>query len=166
MTIAKNNGIILLEGKIHLPIKRKGWKGLGAVVLDIHKKEREFQQLTLSDENVVKYLILYRSSVDVTYGVSINININQAGDTFDLNCELIALYSSLDVTVARCKFKEKQTKLLELLYDGNTITDIADMDVGYKKSATYDLLDRMVSKIVKVNNDGWKDSMIKSGRIK
>lgn len=138
---------------------------MGANTYDSHKREREFQSLTLSDENVVKYLILHRSKVDATYGIENNININQAGDTFELNQELIALYASLDVTIEKCKFKEKQTKLLELLYEGNTIQDIVVMDVGYKKSATYDLLDRMVSKIVKANNDSWLMCKISNGYI-
>jgi hypothetical protein len=141
-------------------------KGLGAVTYDIHKREREFQHLTLSDEDVVKYLILFRSKVDSLYGSTNNININQAGDTFDFNQELIALYASLDDTISQCNFKDKHIKLLELLFDGNTLQDIVAMDIGYKRSATYDLFDRMVSKIVKANNDSWKDSMVSNGYIK
>lgn len=139
--------------------------GLGAVTYDIHKSEREFQNLTLSDVDVVKYLILYRSKVDSNYGSTSNININQAGDTFEFNQELIALYASLDKLIDECKFKEKHTKLLELLYEGNTLQDIISMKVGYTKSATYDLFDRMVAKVVKVNNKKWKKSIEKKGYI-
>jgi hypothetical protein len=141
-------------------------KGLGAVTYDIHKREREFQHLTLSDEDVVKYLILYRSKVDSSYGSTTNININQAGDTFDFNQELIALYASLDKTIAKCNFKDKHIKLLELLFDGNTLQDIVSMDIGYKRSATYDLFDRMITKIVKANHSNWKSSMGANGYIK
>ena len=134
---------------------------MGAVLIDTHKKEREFKLLTLSDINVVKYLIMYRNKVDVGYNVNANININQAGDIFEFNQELIALYASLDKTVEQCSFKEKQLKLLEMIYEGFTLQDICSMDIGYKKSATYDLFYRMTLKIVKVNNENWKKSIHK-----
>jgi len=140
--------------------------GLGAVSVDTHKREREWMNLTLSDEHAVKYLILYRSKVDVVYSVNININISEAGDTFEFNQELIALYASLDDTIEECKFKEKQSKLLELIFEGHTLQDIIKMEVGFKSSATYDLLDRMVAKIVSINNKKWKRTMEKNGYIK
>jgi hypothetical protein len=140
--------------------------GLGAVAIDIHKQEREFKHLTLADENVVKYLILYRNKVDVAYGADTNININQAGDMFEFNQELVCLYASLDDTIKKCNFKEKQMRLLELIFEGNTMKDICSMDVGFKKSATYDLFDRIIHKIVKTNNDSWKATMERNGYIK
>lgn len=139
---------------------------MGAIAIDVKRGEREFESVTLSDENVVKYLILYRSKVDLSYGANTNIDINQAGDMFEFNQQLIVLYASLDEVVKQCEFKRKQEMLLELIYDGNTLTDICKMNVGFKKSATYDLLDRMVLKIVKVNNDNWKNVMKNLGYSK
>lgn len=139
---------------------------MGAVSIDVRRKEREYENLTLSDKNVVKYLILYRSKVDVSYNANTNIDIEKAGDIFDFNQELIALYSSLDITIKLCNFKQKQMKLLELLFEGNKIHDICNMDIGYKKSSTYDLFDRIVDKIVEVNNNLWKESMRVQGYIK
>jgi hypothetical protein len=136
------------------------------VSIDIHKQERDFENLTLSDENVVKYLILHRSTVDVGYGASTNINMNQAGDMFEFNQELVCLFVSLDITIEKCKFKQRQTRLLELIFEGNTMQDICNMDIGYKKSATYDLFARMVAKIVDVNKDSWKDTMNAKGYLK
>ena len=129
---------------------------LGAVPIDVRRKEREYENLTLSDKNVVKYLILYRSKLDTLY----------TGGTVEFNQELIALYASLDVIIELCNFKEKQIRLLNLLFDGNKIYDICNMNIGYKKSATYDLFDRMVDKIVEVNNHLWKESMKVRGYIK
>lgn len=139
---------------------------MGAVSVDIHRGEREFKNLTLSDENVVKYLIQYRSKVDLLYSANMNINIEQAGDMFEFNQELIALYASLDSIISECRFKEKQLLLLELLFEGNTLSDICRMKKGFKKSATYDLLSRMVAKIVMVNNRKWLETMEKIGYIK
>lgn len=129
---------------------------MGAVPIDVRRKEREYENLTLSDKNVVKYLILYRSKLDTLY----------TGGTVEFNQELIALYASLDIIIELCNFKEKQIRLLNLLFDGNKIYDICNMNIGYKKSATYDLFDRMVDKIVEVNNHLWKESMKVRGYIK
>jgi len=141
-------------------------KGLGALSVDIHRGEREFRNLTLSDVNVVKYLILYRSKVDLLYNAERNIDINQAGDMVEFNQELIALYASLDKIIKECRFKEKQSKLLELIFEGNTLQDICRMNIGYKKSATYDLFDRMVLRIVNANNKDWLETMKKMGYVK
>lgn len=139
---------------------------MGAPSVDIHRKERDYEDMNLSDRNVVKYLILYRSKIDVVYNTIENINIEQAGDVFEFNQELIALYASLDNTIKLCKFKEKQSKLLQLLFEGYTIHEVCNMDIGYKRSATYDLFDRMLDRIVKVNNDLWRESMKSQGYIK
>lgn len=166
MTNDTNNDILIVGLGKPNTLKQKEVNGLGAVSIDTQKKEREYKHLTLSDEAVVKYLILYRSKVDVSYGANINININQAGDTFEFNQELICLYASLDVVLEKIDFSEKQDKLLKLIFEGNTLNDICNMKIGYKKSATYDLFDRMVKKIVKVNNEDWKETMELSGLIK
>ena len=128
---------------------------MGSVQIDLYKKEREYEHLTLSDENVVKYLILHRSSVDVGYGASININIYQAGDTLDFNQELICLYASLDNLIGKLKLKEKEEKLIELIFEGNTISDVVN-DYGYAKKTAYRLFNRIVEKIVEENYKDWR----------
>ena len=138
---------------------------LSALSIDMYKKEREYKSLTLSDRIVVKNLILHRSRVDSAYDLSIDTNIYVAGDIFKLNEELTALYISLDVTIKLCNFKAKQTKLLDLIFEGYTVQDICSMNVGFKSSATYDLLDRMVDRIAE-NNNLWKKSMEKQEYIK
>lgn len=119
---------------------------MGAVHIDIKKREREYEYLTLSDENVVRYLILYRSKL---------IESNR----YAVNQELIALYASLDMIIQLCNFKKKQLRLLELLFLGYTIYDVCKLNIGYKKSATYDLFDRIVARIVRKNNDLWRETM-------
>jgi hypothetical protein len=139
-------------------------KGLGSVAVDIHKKEREFEHLTLSDHNVVKYLILFRNKVDVSYDANVNIDISQAGDMFEFNQELIALYASLDETIKNIKFRDKDAKLLELVFEGNSIPDIIK-HYDYPQKTAYRILDRIVEKIVEENNILWKKSMVRQGYI-
>lgn len=128
---------------------------MGAVTIDVHKKEREYQHLTLSDVNVVKYLILFRASVDASYGASVNVNIEQAGDLFEFNQELICLYASLDAVLNKLALKEREDKLLKLVFDGNSIADIIN-DYGYPKKTAYRILNRIVDKVVEENFSDWK----------
>jgi len=137
---------------------------LGSVAIDTKKKEREFEHLTLSDENVVKYLILYRSKVDTTYGANTNIEINSAGDTFDFNQEIVTLYASLDKAVEEALLTQKQEKLLEILYEGNTVND-ASLLLGQSRIAVFKMLERIVKKIVDADNQMWYYTMGKNGLI-
>lgn len=137
---------------------------LGAVSIDVYKKEREYRHLTLSDENVVKYLLLYRSKVDVCYGANTNININQAGDTFEFNQELITLYASLDKLIQKIKIKEKDELFLKLVFEGNDIADIINLYEFPRKTA-YRTLERIVTKIVDANDEGWKQTLEIQGII-
>lgn len=135
---------------------------MGAVSIDIHRREREYEPLTLSDEHVVKYLILYRSKVDVTYGANVNINIYQAGDIFEFNQELISLYTSLDILINDIKIKEKDQEFLRLIFEGHEISDIIE-DFNYPRKTAYRTLIRIVDKIVEANHNSWKRAMKKQG---
>ena len=126
--------------------------------VDIYKKEREYKHLTLSDENVVKYLILYRSSVDVSYGANTNVNINQAGDMFELNQELICLYASLDSVIERLHLKDREKELIGLVFDGNNMSDVIKY-YNYPQKTAYRILNRVVDKIVELNYEDWKNTV-------
>jgi len=134
--------------------------GLGSVAIDIHKREREFEHLTLSDENVVKYLILYRNKVDVGYGANTNIDINTAGDMFEFNQELICLYASLDKLIEKIDLNEKETQFLRLIFEGNTIADVINIHNLYPKKTAYRTLNRIVDAIVLENFTEWKSVLI------
>jgi ribosome-associated translation inhibitor RaiA len=138
--------------------------GLGAVSVDIHKKEREYEHLTLSDENVVKYLLQFRSIVDTSYGASININMNQAGDTFEFNQELVSLYASLDKIIDKIELKEKDEEFLKLMFEGYSISRIID-DFGFPRKTAYRTMDRIVDKIVDANDSEWKRVMEINGFV-
>lgn len=137
---------------------------MGSVAIDTKKREREFEQLTLSDENVVKYLILYRSKVDTTYGANTNIEINSAGDTFDFNQEIIVLYASLDNLVKEASLTEKQSNLIDLLYKGYTVNDVCTMQ-GQHRNVVQRMFHRIVEKIVSTNNEIWYYTIGKNGLI-
>lgn len=137
---------------------------MGAVSIDLHKQQREYEDLTLSDEDVVKFLILNRSKIDSSYGTNININIYQAGDTFDFNQELLALYASLDMIIKKIELKEKDEIFLKLVFEGNTIPDVINIH-KYPRKTAYRTLNRIVSRIIEVNNNDWYYVMGHNGYI-
>lgn len=128
---------------------------MGAVTIDIHKKERDFQSLNLSDMNVVKYLILHRNKIDSIYEVNTNNNIYQAGEVFEFNQELITLYASLDKLIEKIKLKDREKVMLKLLFDGNEISDVIN-EYGYPRKTAYRMFNRIVEKIVNQNNEDWQ----------
>ncbi len=138
---------------------------LGAVTVDLKKKERDYEHFTLSDKDVVKYLITSRSKIDLSYGAVVNININQAGDLFDFNQEIIALYASLDSILNRLDLKEKDQKFIHLLFEGNTVADIIKYH-DYPKKTAYRTMDRIIEKITALNEQDWKETMLRNGYIK
>lgn len=138
-------------------LETKEVKWLGSVAIDLHKKERDFQNLTLSDENVVKYLILYRSKIDIAYGANTNINIEQAGDMFEFNQELITLYASLDKLLNDAELNEREIEFLKLIFEGNTIADTINVYKHYPKKTAYRTLNRIIEVIVEKNRLDWKE---------
>ncbi len=137
-------------------------KGLGVVTIDLLKKERDFKHLTLSDRNVVKYLIQFRSKVDILYGAEINIDMYQAGDIFEFNQELICLYSSLDKLLEKCSLNKKEKLFLKLLFDGYTIQDVVKIHNLYPSKSAYRTLNKIIDKIVKQNYKDCKTTIIKN----
>ncbi|MFQ3543625.1 hypothetical protein Q7A53_06020 [Halobacillus rhizosphaerae] len=127
---------------------------MGAVAIDLFKSEREFSPLTLSDDNVVKYLLLYRSKIDISYGANTNINFNQAGDMYEFNQEIIALYASLDVLIGKIEIKNKDREFLNLVLNGYSITDIIE-EYDFAQKTAYRTLKRIIMKIVEANNQDW-----------
>lgn len=100
---------------------------MGAVSIDIHKHEREFVNINLSDVNVIKYLLQFRDKVDSNFESSQNPNYNNAGNTGSLNQELIHLYAYLDELIEGCQFTPSNLELIKLVSRGYTFADIEDI---------------------------------------
>ena len=118
---------------------------LGAVAVDVYKKEREYKHLTLSDENVVKYLIRYRDSLI-------------SGMDYDFNRELIVLYASLDSILETINMRDREKRLLELLAIGHEMADVIEY-FGYPRKTAYRTLNGIVRKVVQENDKRWRDSL-------
>jgi hypothetical protein len=74
------------------------------------------------------------------------------------------LYASLDVLIKSIKLKDKEKHFLNLIFEGNDITDIVEV-YGYARRTAYNTLDRIVFKIVDANEEEWIRVMEKNGYI-
>ena len=129
---------------------------MGTVKIDLHKSERNFENLSLSDINVVKWLILYRDKIDLYYGEKTDNFYNHAGNVKDLNKELINLYVCLDDLIEKCDFKEEQKALLELLFIGYTFKDIEDATQKATSRNIKRRFESMCKLIAEMNERLWK----------
>lgn len=129
---------------------------IGTVKLDIQKTERDFKILSLSDINVVKYLILYRDKVDLYYNEKTDNFFDHAGNVKGLNGELINLYVCLDKLIENCEFKEEQLALLKLLFMGYTFKDIEDATHHATSRTIKSRFESICKNITDMNERLWK----------
>jgi hypothetical protein len=129
---------------------------VGMVKVDIHKGERQFKDLSLSDINVVKWLILYRDKIDLYFGEKTDYFFDNAGNSKELNQELINTYAYLDELIEKCDFKEEQIALLQLLFMGYTFKDIEDTTKETTSRTIKRRFESICKTISEMNNRLWK----------
>lgn len=129
---------------------------IGTVKLDIHKREREFQILSLSDINVIKWLILYRDKIDLYYGDKTDNFYDHAGNVKELNKELVNTYVDLDRLIELCKFNEEKMALLKLLFMGYTYKDIEDVTQVATSRTIKRRFESICKSIAEMNDRLWR----------
>lgn len=129
---------------------------IGKVKVDLHKSERDFEVLNLSDVNVIKWLILYRDKIDLYYGEKTDNFFDHAGNVKELNKELINLYVCLDELIAKCDLKEEQLALLKLLFFGYTFKDIEDVSQIATSRKLKRRFESICKSISEMNDRIWK----------
>ncbi|MDH6674414.1 hypothetical protein M2277_005106 [Paenibacillus sp. LBL] len=129
---------------------------MGSVQIDIYKSEREFSDLNLSDQNIIKYLITYRDKVDIYYGAEKDVHYNNAGNVKRLNQELVHLYAALDELIELCKFNGSQRQLIHLVSIGYTFKDIEEVHGELKAQSIERKFNTICKKIAEMNMDVWK----------
>lgn len=129
---------------------------MGMVKVDIHKGERQFKDLSLSDINVVKWLVLYRDKIDLYYGEKTDNFFDHASNSKELNQELINTYAYLDELIDKCNFKEGQCALLKLLFMGYTFKDIEDTTKETTSRTIKRRFESICKSISDMNDRVWK----------
>jgi len=135
---------------------------MGMVKIDIHKDELFYEQLTLSDPNVIRFLIEYRYKYDPYYMMEQERDINVAGNAKPLIQEAIALYASLDETIKKCKFKKRQLDLIKYVEMGYELSEIPKIDDRFNQNRSiYAMFNNIIKKIKAVNDEQWYISVYK-----
>ena len=125
------------------------------VKIDIHKGELFYEQMTLSDPNVIKLLIKYRYKYDPYYMIEQERHFDVAGDVKPLNQEAIALYAALDELIKQCKFKKRQLDLIKYVEMGYEFDEIHKIDERFKRVSVNGMFKRIINKIKQMNDEQW-----------
>lgn len=128
---------------------------MGRVKIDIEKSSRGFEQLTLADINVVRYLIRFRDKVDIYYDNQNDNYYQHAGNIQELNQELIVLYVALDETIKKCNFTPEQESIIELIEMGYTFGNIASYLDGVTGEQIKRKFNAICKMIVNKNKEMW-----------
>lgn len=126
------------------------------VKVDIHKGERDFKNLSLSDINVVRWLVQYRDKIDFYYGERAETFYDNASNSKELNQELINTYAYLDELIDKCNFKEEQLALLKLLFLGYSFKDIEDTTKETTSRTIKRRFNSICKSIADMNDRVWK----------
>lgn len=122
----------------------------------INNKDMEYMVYTLGDIGVIELLISYRYKYDENLYLGSEGKIAVSGAP-RLNEEVIATYATLDEYIKRCKFNEKQTKVLEMTSHGYSNEEIA-YELNLNQSTITGRLNTMYKRIVKENEWSWRKS--------
>lgn len=96
-------------------------------LLDIHRHEYEYRNVTLSNTESVLGLIALRSRLDKYYNYGIKDDPFSASNWKDVNQELIALYADLDGLIDRAGLNESELAIVHALELGYNFLELADM---------------------------------------
>jgi hypothetical protein len=132
---------------------------LGSTKIDLHSKERFYQDLTLSDIDVLQLLIEYRYKYDKYVGHETNNAFTEAGQVVDVNVEVIATYASLDQLIKQCEFSKEQMKILEMIEQGYVMKEIADELKLRSENNIRDRLNKIMRDVAKMNERNWRKSV-------
>jgi hypothetical protein len=130
---------------------------LGSTKIDLHSKERFYQDLTLSDIDVLQLLIEYRYKYDKYVGHETNNAFTEAGQVVDVNVEVIATYASLDQLIKQCEFSKEQMKILEMIEQGYELLEVAkEMNIKKGKNIR-SRFNKILRDIAKMNDWNWRN---------
>ena len=129
----------------------------------MYKNSYYMNKISLSDKKTIRYLILNRITLDPLYGSSSNSSMfHNYSDIYSFNTALSDIYVSLDSIIEECRFNRKRIKLLELLFEGYSISDICGMNKEFRVNATGRMLNRVINDIIKMNNKMFANVINKS----
>lgn len=136
---------------------------MGSVKIETYKAEISWKNVNLSTPESIKGLLKFRRrfEYDIIYNKMF---------TFDMylkenNYEILCLYIWLDDMMSRCKFTERQNKILEYYQEECTEEEIADI-LECTSENVYQNLKTIVKKIQKQVNLNYKYDFAEWDKVK
>lgn len=129
---------------------------MGTVKIDLYSKDLQYRSYTLSDVKVVELLIRFRYKYDPYLYTQPNNNFTQAGDIEPMNTEAIALFQDLDELIRTANLNERQLKIIEMVQDGYSISQIAKRLKLKSTNTVSNAFKAACRKIVKKNLWDWR----------
>ena len=128
---------------------------MGMVKIDIHKRDRSFEHVTLSDPELIRILIEERDRLDPYYMAEQEKAYDVAGLVKPLIQEAISLYAALDETIKKCKFKNKHLDLIRYIEAGYKLKEIPQIDDRYRPRSVNYMFEYIIKKIKEKNDEEW-----------
>lgn len=125
---------------------------MGSVKRDIHKKERPFESVSISDPDTIAGLLHFRYKFDPCFMNDQDNYFDVAGNAQDVNGEAITLYISLDEAIKEANLSEIQSYVIEKIAEGYGFSEINGMSYSHAKS----IFDTACRKIAEANYRLWK----------
>lgn len=127
---------------------------MGKCRVDIHKEERQYHNISFSDIDVIKGLLLFRHKLDLFNRYGEDPNQMDAAYWKNVNQEAIVLYADLDVLISKCNFSPSQMAVLNLIGYGFEFDDISDY-VGIEVKRIRSIFNSCCKRILQHNNRDW-----------
>ncbi len=141
---------------------------MGAVAIDIYKKDKIYHRVTFSDKECIKGLIKNRNIIDKAYDAKLYDNFNNihnAGSIFSIDEEIICIYMDLERLIKKCNFNKKQLEIIDLYFKGYNTSDICEV-LGYKESSVDRMMETIAKKIVEQNRIEYIDWLHYGGYVR
>lgn len=116
-----------------------------------------FRNLTLGDTSVIQLLIEYRYKYDDNLFLGGDNGILDVNDNDGVNQEVIATFATLDKLISKCKFNDRQLKMIEMIGEGYTYREIED-EIGIDNQNVNKALKSIFKSILKENLRFWRKS--------
>lgn len=129
---------------------------MGATKIDIHKGERDWDNVNESSLESIKGMLKYRYKFDPIFNVNESMIKDVQNGEYSINYQAINTYATLDKHIEKANLTDTQLEVLDLYQRGITEQVIAD-ELGKTQNTIYNILKTICKKIYNEAYEEWKD---------
>lgn len=121
--------------------------------MDLHEAGRPWDYVSLSDDQVIKGLLMFRDKLDIYYCFSLKDC--RTHDARDINESLICLYADLDELIRSCRFDQIQLWIITWISCGYRFNEIG-AQLGTEGRIISTLFTQMCKRIARQHEYQWR----------